>query len=533
MAREPRRMVILESAVFGAILVAISVAFGIILYNVLLERARGDTRSLVTALHEHVQRSIEISDLVADEVLELASGRPLDRLNEDAHASARIRNLAERLPGQESAIIVTDANGDVVLRSDQHSGGGVNFRDREWFNAHRSGADRHIGKALLSRITETPLYTYSKRINGADGTFAGVVNLGIPTSSIIGTDVLAHYPEGVSLTVFNSGGFLLARNPFSPALIDRAFSLPTDAGVQEGTVRQVRPVDLQDAIASFMVLPAHGLTIVASVPVSVALAPLRHLLLAAAPILFLSLAAMAFLARIALKSIDQRERANASLRQSLADNRVLFDEVHHRVKNNLQIVSSLLNQRARRLSPEAALGLNDAATRVRAMALVHEQIYKHENPSSIEIAEYLPRLVDNIKPGLSNSGSDVQVHLDLIPLTINLTQAIPIALLTTEVLTNCYKHAFNGRSGIIRVTLKNVDGNVRMEIQDNGCGLPGTLRDSLGMSIIRALSAQLHGKSGFESQDGTLFWLEWPRTAALSQPIASPRSVNFSTNLTN
>ena len=212
------------------------------------------------------------------------------------------------------------------------------------------------------------------------------------------------------------------------------------------------------------------------------------------------------------------------LRDSLLEKEVLLREVHHRVKNNLQIISSLLSmQVSQTADPAMAAVLRDSEARVRAMALIHELLYQNEQFSSIDFAAYVRLLVPLLRESYQ-MGTRIECVLQLSPTELTLEQAIPCALILNELMTNSLKYAYPGGNGEILITLATEQGWTTVTVQDYGVGLPIGFdtgkATSFGLTIVRALTEQLDGEYQFDpSQPGSTFTIRFPRakTAVLSQ----------------
>jgi PAS domain S-box-containing protein len=215
----------------------------------------------------------------------------------------------------------------------------------------------------------------------------------------------------------------------------------------------------------------------------------------------------------AIRDITERTRVEARLRESLAEKELLLREIHHRVKNNLQIVSSLLNlQQATLSDPAAIAAVGESAVRMRAMALLHQMLYQSDTIGRVRMDEYLRALALHVRG--SNAGEEIQMVFALEPLTLDMDRAIPCGLVVTELLTNCLKHAFHGRRGRVTLGLRRLAGGEHvLEVSDDGAG---TSEDpaqsgSLGLRLVRALARQLSGTLAWDAQaDGTTVTLTFP-----------------------
>jgi two-component sensor histidine kinase len=177
----------------------------------------------------------------------------------------------------------------------------------------------------------------------------------------------------------------------------------------------------------------------------------------------------------------------------------MLKEIHHRVRNNLQIVISLLNSQAANLVDDAALStLKESQHRVQAMALIHQKLYQSERVAHVEMASYINDLVACLRDSYQRSGS-VQFNLSVEPLELDVTLAVPLGLIINEALTNALKYAFpEERAGTINLHLhRQADASYELIVSDNGAGLPPACdparRRSLGMTLLHGLSEQLEG----------------------------------------
>ncbi|WP_319416698.1 cache domain-containing protein [Marispirochaeta aestuarii] len=202
---------------------------------------------------------------------------------------------------------------------------------------------------------------------------------------------------------------------------------------------------------------------------------------------------------------------------SLKEKEVLLKEVHHRVKNNLQIISSLLNLQSSELQPGQQHILQDSVVRIRAMALVHESIYAGETLHSIDMAEYVRQLSASILQLYISDSIHPKIEIRMEGLYLSLDQAVVCGLILTELLTNALKHAFDDpRNGKISVTALTEDTQVLLSVGDNGKGMDPSLLEnpngSLGLTLIQALTQQIEGSLSLETGNGTVFTVSFPRS---------------------
>lgn len=205
------------------------------------------------------------------------------------------------------------------------------------------------------------------------------------------------------------------------------------------------------------------------------------------------------------------------LEESLKEKETLLAEIHHRVKNNLAIVTSLMELQAMRSDKkELQELLRLAQRRIQTIATIHELLYSAESLSYINFGENITQLVDNIER-MYSGGKHITTTVDLEDVPMNIHQAIPCALMINEVITNVYKHAFTQTDhGHLEVSLREIDENVEIIVKDNGVGLADNFLDesssSIGMTIIHSLKEQLEAELSFSNKDGTHFELTFKKS---------------------
>lgn len=215
--------------------------------------------------------------------------------------------------------------------------------------------------------------------------------------------------------------------------------------------------------------------------------------------------------------IDITERRNASdkLKQALNEKEILLKEVYHRVKNNLQVVSSLINLQAGNVKNEATGDLlKQSADRIKAMALLHEKLYQSKDLAKIDFKDYIRSLVDHLLFGYGTHASKIAVNLQVDQVHLNVDTAIPCGLIINELLSNALKHAFPGeKRGEINISFTQSQGELVLVIADNGIGIPGQLdinkSASLGLQLVNTLINQLMGRMTIDRGTGTAFTLRF------------------------
>jgi two-component sensor histidine kinase len=208
------------------------------------------------------------------------------------------------------------------------------------------------------------------------------------------------------------------------------------------------------------------------------------------------------------RDITERKRTEERIRASLREKEVLLKEIHHRVKNNLQVISSLLSLQAEYLKDESMLKImRESQNRVKSMALVHEKLYQSQNLASIEFGEYVRELVTQLSRSYGINPDLIRLNISTDAIDLAVDRAIPCGIIVNELVTNALKYAFpGGRHGSIDVLLHNLaDGKIRLVIRDDGVGLPRDLElhnaSSLGLTLVYMLADQVQGELAI-SRDG-------------------------------
>ena len=218
------------------------------------------------------------------------------------------------------------------------------------------------------------------------------------------------------------------------------------------------------------------------------------------------------------RDISEYERAKEQIEASLKEKEVMLKEIHHRVKNNMQVISSILNLHSKHANDKQAKELfQDSRNRILSMALIHDKLYKSEDLARINFAEYVRSLVSylsrvyRIKPGA------ISVDMNINDVLLDVNIAIPCGLIINELVSNSFKHAFpDGREGVVTIAIHPVEENgIELVVSDDGVGFPEDLdyrkTRTIGMELVTALIKQLDGTIEFDRSDGTTFRIKFRR----------------------
>jgi PAS domain S-box-containing protein len=215
------------------------------------------------------------------------------------------------------------------------------------------------------------------------------------------------------------------------------------------------------------------------------------------------------------RAADQSKAAFEAQASSLREKELLLQEVHHRVKNNLQIISSLLNLEAERVSPPVREIIKRSQTRIRSLSLVHEKLYRSADLTRIDLAGYIESLADHLFHVYVVDPSKVRLETDFEDVSLDINSAIPCGLILNEMISNALKHAFpDGRKGALTVRMKRTsDDFVELQVSDDGIGLPAAFDfdnpKSFGFQIMKLLVEQLEADFTIDRTRGTTFVMKF------------------------
>ncbi|MEX2442906.1 MAG: histidine kinase dimerization/phosphoacceptor domain -containing protein [Alkalispirochaeta sp.] len=228
-------------------------------------------------------------------------------------------------------------------------------------------------------------------------------------------------------------------------------------------------------------------------------------------------AVMGTLIVLLIESRRNRAIAVRYLQESLSEKEVLLKEIHHRVKNNLQVISSILNMQSGFISDRRSLDyFKDCENRVQSMALVHEQLYQSESLVRIYLPTYLKELLSSLYSAMTATSGEITVRREVADVSLHLDQAIPVGLMVNELVSNSIKYAYPDegmRPSEISLHVARTNSGIQISVRDWGIGLDDSVHhtDSLGLQLVNALISQLHGSAHFEPGDpGLLVRLQFP-----------------------
>jgi PAS domain S-box-containing protein len=220
-----------------------------------------------------------------------------------------------------------------------------------------------------------------------------------------------------------------------------------------------------------------------------------------------------------LTEITTRINAEEKIKASLQEKEVLLKEIHHRVKNNLQVISSLLYLQSKKIEIKEYKDIfNESQNRIKSMALVHENLYKSDNFAGIDLSDYIRSLVNYLIRTYNVNYNKIKQEINIDHIILSIDKSIPFGLIMNELVTNSLKYAFNDRDeGLFKVEIHKLDsGIIHVSVFDNGVGMPVDFdikkSTSLGLKLVQTLVDQLEGTFQWHSNGGTEFIIEFSET---------------------
>ncbi len=451
------------------------------------------------------------------------------------YCAPRLRELAAKLGGYESLIRFTPsgrvacASGSVPLAT---------ATGRPWFDALQGGRQVVIVRAPPG-LARAPALLTAVRANSATGAFDGAFVAILPLTGLQPSAADSALPAGAEVAVTDDRGGVLTSTDRAafPAgggswtrAAARGGSTRFDGVDQRGRRRVYAGAPLADQdVFVLLSAPAQGLFSWAQLnPMATFVLPLLAWLVAVAAVLVVTerlvIRWLGYLERIAsiyakgrfsvrpvqarnapleirnlALTLDQMADAidgrDASLRESLAHKDALMREIHHRVKNNLQVISSLLNMQQRSLQdPAARAAMSDTRQRITALSLIYRALYQSPDLKRVNVRQFLEELIGQLVAGDPSRGPLVRTELEADPLVIDPDKLAPLALWAVEAITNAQKHAFEDRDGTLRVRFRVTGAQSVLEVEDDGPGADAqTMGQGVGRTLMTAFARQLRG----------------------------------------
>jgi two-component sensor histidine kinase len=460
------------------------------------------------ALAEQTLDLLRAYRLAAAAIEDRIRGMTWEEIARSAEAAAFLKEVEAGLP--DTRILLVDAAGIVHLTSRGFPAPPQDFSEAVWFREMREAPERaSVHSREAGQADE--LSGFAFRRTTPDGGFDGAIRI-VAGPSSLGAFAPKAAGESGAVALVRRDGALIARRPEipgQPRTLDPGSPFMAAAAQDEGVSWVRSPVDGRRRLT--------GYARIADWPVFVAYGAgeddivrrwtgrLEGLGLAFIPAA-LGLLILAFKAWRAHDDLAGTvEARTGELSAAVAEREQLLKEVHHRVKNNMQIISSLI-----RMQERVGTSSEETIRRVQAMALVHDLIYTQEQFAGVDLAAYAERLVEALKAGPAHG---IAFALDLSPVSVALDRAMPFALVLSEVVTNAVRHAFKERRGTIEIALSEADGVAKLRVHDDGFGFnPEVDGRGFGLKLVQSLAQQLDATFSFDRHQGTTFAMAFPAT---------------------
>jgi two-component sensor histidine kinase len=462
------------------------------------------------------QRATDASHTASEHIRWLveASRQSLRHVDEDlpedpgafpAADPALLRDTLNWLPEGAAGWLV-DAQGKGVV-STRPPGEVLEIGDTDHFRALRDGAPFAISRMLFGRLTGRAVFVVARRVERQGG-FAGAALIVIPAETLASFYETLGVSRRSTIGILRDDGWMVMRYPLPDVVLNLAdYVLFTDLlpRAPTGIYSTESPVDGERRIVAYRRISGLPLVNVVSISWDDQMAAFWTRMQGPALAAAAALAAVMALGMWAVRLVRRDSRTRHSLTAALVQNDLLLREVHHRVKNNLQIISGLVH-----LQSPSAQSKAELIRRIAAMSAVHEQIYMAGQFSRVDVPGYLRRVVEGVQ---STSGPDVSLTYAMEPLDLEIEAALPLGLIASEAVANAIKHAFPpGSPGRIEVWMGRDGDAAWLEIADNGAGFnPADEPTGLGRRLIASLAGQLGGAAELTSgPDGTRVRVRFP-----------------------
>lgn len=398
---------------------------------------------------------------------------------------------------------VVDAEGRTLYSTDPEIKP-VDITDRDYFAAVRNGQTEYVSSLLISRLNGDQIFVFSRRIM-REGRFMGAVMVSVPAEITRPIWETVDLGGNYAVSFVRDDGMLVARYPLPDSTLDMSGYILFTKYLKEapaGTyLAAASPMDGVRRLVAYRRVEGTPFIAVAAADYEFLTYPFRQTLLRLGVVAIIIIGGAAIAGWWILQLLRAQEQQSARLAKALETNEMLLREIHHRVKNNLQSVVSLV-----RLQMRGAEGFEKFSSRIKSMIAVHEQIYKHDEYAQIDAAELIRAVVSG---AVSAHDAKLRVEYDLESTPVSADKATALALLVNEVVTNAIKYAYpDGNEGRLLVSLNAAEeqGRTVLTICDEGVGFdPNAVSSGTGTRLLDGSVRQLDGTYELQSVAGTQF----------------------------
>nr|WP_306263836.1 cache domain-containing protein [Pararhizobium sp. IMCC3301] len=444
-----------------------------------------------------------IVEVAAQALRRMDSALGIDVQPNNTSTLSSVRDALEGLPASAKAYIVA-ADGQTLYTTDPNFVD-LDIRDREYFSGPAAGEQFFTSSLLISRLDDSQIFAFSRRLERG-GVFIGVAVISFDAALLEDLLDSLDLGTGATISIFRSDGMLVARYPPADAPLDlSAYVLFADLlpNADFGVYRGKSPLDGVQRVVSYQTVPGTNLIALASVGTAETVGRFWRRVWVLLAIVIPTILALTLCAIWIIRLLQRDGRRHEELQAALATNTMLFREIHHRVKNNMQSMQSLVRMQN---LPETIK--TDIQLRFAAMSSVHEHMYNYDAYAALYAPDFIASITETL---IQAYGSSAELTLDIDPLSISHERATPLALLINEVVTNALKHVdVNKPDTLISISLKRLTEDVaKLVIADNGPGFdPANDPTGMGTKIIKGMVMQLGGSHTYTFDDGTIFSTE-------------------------
>ncbi|PWW04072.1 signal transduction histidine kinase [Hoeflea marina] len=375
----------------------------------------------------------------------------------------------------------------------------------DYFKQLVSGMEIYLSPMLTETVNGEQIFVMARRLD-TDGVLTGVATIAIPVSTLARLKESLEFIDRSSITLIRMDGTLIARSPpiesmdLSKSPVFEAMKT-APSGVYDS---RASPADGVARIVGYWKLDAWPVVAIAALDQHSVMANFWRTISIWLAIAVPAAAALGYLVYKMIALLRTDEARQTELAKANDRNTFLLREIHHRVKNNLQTVMSLV--RLQKMAPEDKKSL---LGRIAAMVAVHEEMYSSDKFESVEVAPYLQKLTREIAQGY---GQAVVITYDINPISLSGDRAMQLGLLINELVSNAFKHAYHGRQdGTLRVSLKQRDDDmIALTVADDGPGIAIDGKQNMGSRLVEAFARQLGGSSTISNENGALVEVTFP-----------------------
>jgi len=381
----------------------------------------------------------------------------------------------------------------------------ITVEDRRYFEQLRGGENVVLSPMLKERLSGEQVFILARRLDNA-GEFAGIASIAIPIATLSDLADSLGFTDGSTISLIRTDGILIARTPPMESMDLKDSQVFTALqSSPDGFYESVSPADGVSRLVGYWKLENWPVVAIAGINREAATAGFWHQMAIWAVIGVPMLIGIALGSMKLLRMLHLDEQRQEALARANQQNEFLLREIHHRVKNNLQTVMSLI-----RLQKLPGGKDNGLIGRIGAMVSVHEEMYKSDQLESVAVGPYLERLTADIAKGY---GKEIRITLDIASVNLPGDRAMQLGLLVNELVSNAFKHAFSKQeTGELQVRLIKSDAeNLMLVVADDGPGFDtGKVKKNMGSKLVEAFVSQLGGVCTFHMDNGTRVEVVFP-----------------------